>query len=1029
MILSSKSLPPRFVPEEFDRFSNFNQILRWRADNEPSKLAYTFLVDGEDEEETITFGELERYAGNIAAAIRNVVEPGARALLVYDSSIEYIAAIMGCFTAGVVAVPIYPPDPWRYQTTMERFEAVIENSQSSIVLSTSHYSEWTEGLLDANANLKAAITTDTIDRHADLYLPEHNPDTDSPAMLQYTSGSTGTPKGVVITHRNLLANATILQRFNSDDAVAVSWLPMYHDMGLMGLVLQTAFVGRPLVLMAPLKFVERPFRWLRAVSKHRASVTSGPDFAYDLCTQKVSDAELAQLDLSSLNWAITGSEIVRDETLRRFTDRFSACGFDPKAFCPSYGLAEATLFVSGGEKGELPVTRNLRIEPSNSSENTTGGSANDEINSIVGCGSVPHGVVAKVVDPDSRVVCDNGQIGEVWISGDSIAKGYWNRPELTQAKFGAYTSDTEEGPFFRTGDLAFFEGEELFIAGRIKDLIVIRGRNYFPHDIERTILNCDPTLRSNECVAFSIEQDNQEKLVVVQTLRRSRKLDMDELVEKIRKSVLAAHQISPHSIVLIKRGIPKTSSGKTRRSACKALFQAGELVALKKWTANKSSPRADQNGHSNGRPIESNGETRATRVTPAISIHTVTEGNRDALFEYLRNLVLYIKDDISPDRIRPDSFLIADLGLESIELVAMFSQIESSLGRRFAMEGFLAVIGQRMSRDAKVNELLDFLLSGPSTQSPDASTLPVDSQNYVTSRGLRFFYRQDGDHGPEVVLIHGVGGNLSSWYLCGLIRELAKDFRVTTYDLRGHGQSDVPPSGYSSREMAKDLNGILKALGIQKPMLLGHSYGASIALHTAVEFPESVAGVVLSDAYLPGLKNIHGTVDQWLGWNRYQAIGQHIGFEVSREWDDLAPLFEHVANFSPAQQEKFLEIADRSTMQRLARLSKTTCGLDIKSTDGLTAEDILGVRSPVTCLYGESSPFLPLSKFLEQQLPNCRQVIVSGAEHFGFEENPKEYVAMAVQSLAELSGITVSSDPQSPQDWVKRQQTIFGETP
>lgn len=1025
------------VPAEFHSFSNFAEVIRWRAEQHPDAIAYTFLADGEDDEENITFGELERRVRIAAAHIRRQAPVGSRALLIYDSGIDYIVAILGCFAAGVIAVPVYPPDPWRFQTTLERLEVVLADSQASLLLTTGGYQQAADDLLGRCPDLKKVIATDQIDHSRDEAMPETSVSRDDPALLQYTSGSTGAPKGVIVSHGNLLFNSRHIQRFDEPHAVIVSWLPMYHDMGLMGMVLQTVHSGRRLVLMSPVRFVERPFRWLRAVSKYRAYSTCGPNFAFDMCVRKIPDEDLAGLDLNCLTLAVTGAEPIRPETLDRFAKRFAPYGFDRKAFYPSFGLAEATLIVSGGEKYAPPVVKRHNTnghmlgqavtEPATSSR---------QQRALVGCGKAIDQVTIEIVDPETRRPCPAGAVGEIWVAGPGVAQGYWNQPEKTRETFRATLADTGEGPFMRTGDLGYLDDGELFVTGRIKDTIILRGHNYYPQDIEQTVQQCDRHLDNQVGAAFSVERQDGERLVVVQEVRRTKKLDAQGLLKSIRRSVQQEHQIRPVAVALVPRGaVPKTSSGKIRRAAYKSQYLTGELEILAKWTEEELSASANAavrattttNGHgkanSNGHAIEAaNGH-----ATGAAPWETLLDAHRRGILAFLTKAFAQLDHCVLPHRLHGELLLFADLGLESIDAVELLARIETQYRCRIPFDEFFAEVGQRQGRDVTIGELLDFLdLQLPAE--PKTADVSADAQSHVEVNGAKLFYRQEGVAGPQVVLIHGIGGNLTGWYLCSLMRELAKNFRVTAYDLRGHGRSDVPESGYSSRTMAADLVGLLDGLGIERPYLMGHSYGATVALHAAVEHPDRVAGVVLSDAYLPGLRDVHGSADCWMGWERYQTLAREVGLEVSDEWDNLEPLFEQVAALSPEDQQKFVEIADPSTLHRLARLALTTCGRDVKSSVGLGPKEILAVTHPVVCLYGERSPFRPLCDYLTEQLPNCTEAIVPGAEHFGFDENPAEYVRLSVHKLSELAGIATAADSPALAGLQRQRRTIFAQT-
>jgi acyl-CoA synthetase (AMP-forming)/AMP-acid ligase II len=370
--------------------------------------------------------------------------------------------------------------------------------------------------------------------------------------------------------------------------MGVIWLPLYHDMGLIGGVLQPLYGGFPVVLMSPVDFLQKPVRWLKAISHYRATTSGGPNFAYDLVQRKVTSQQIASLDISSWQLAFTGAEPVRAETLSKFADTFEPCGFREPAFYPCYGMAETTLIVSGGEKKATPVV--CQVDKLALEQNQIIITEKEEDSrQIIGCGKSLSGLQIAIADTQSSIALPDNRVGEIWISGSSVAQGYWNQPGETQATFNSYLADTGEGPFLRTGDLGFLRDGELFVTGRIKDTIIIRGQNYYPQDIELTVAQSHPALRPYCGAAFAIDLDNSERLVIVQELERSylRKLDVTEVVESIRQAVTAEHNLSIYATVLVKTGsIPKTSSGKIQRHACKAGFLTGTLNVIKDWSEN-----------------------------------------------------------------------------------------------------------------------------------------------------------------------------------------------------------------------------------------------------------------------------------------------------------------------------------------------------------------------------------------------------------------------------------------------------------
>ncbi|MEX2560518.1 MAG: fatty acyl-AMP ligase, partial [Pirellulales bacterium] len=461
-------------------------LLRHRAHHQARMQAYTFLADGEQEELVLTYAELDRQARALASRLAQLNLQGERALLLYPAGLEFIVGFFGCLYAGVVAVPAYPP---RMNRSLDRIHSISLDAEARVALTTTAVHERVLPLLDETPDLKR-LTWLATDRPTDgLEDAWRRPDVDSGtlAFLQYTSGSTGTPKGVMLRHSNLLHNCAVIAHAfeHTRSSRCVFWLPCYHDMGLVGGILAPLYQGCPNVLMSPMAFLQRPFRWLQAISRYRGTTSGGPNFAYDLCIRKITPEQRAKLDLSCWSVAFNGAEPVRGETLDRFAEVFEPCGFRREAFYPCYGLAEATLLVSAGLKAQPPV---VRAFDSKALENRTVIEApildiDEGARRLVGSGQELADETIVIADPETLQRCGPGQVGEIWVANPSVAQGYWRRREETQHTFGARLVDSGDGPFLRTGDLGFFQDGELFVAGRLKDLIIIRGLNHYPHDI------------------------------------------------------------------------------------------------------------------------------------------------------------------------------------------------------------------------------------------------------------------------------------------------------------------------------------------------------------------------------------------------------------------------------------------------------------------------------------------------------------------------------------------------------------------
>jgi acyl-CoA synthetase (AMP-forming)/AMP-acid ligase II len=572
------------------KFSTLVDLLGYRAQKQSDQTAYTFLQDGEIEVGRLTYQELDQQARAIATQLQSLNATGSRALLLYPPGLEFITAFFGCLYAGVAAVPAYPP---RRNQNMSRLQAIVASSQAAVALTTTSLLGDIESRFAESPELTELrwLATDNITSDQAAAWQEPEVSSDTLAFLQYTSGSTGTPKGVMVSHGNLLHNSAMIHKSFADtpNSQGVSWLPPYHDMGLIGGVLQPLYVGAPMVLMSPLAFLQKPLRWLQAISHYKATTSGGPNFAYDLCIRKITPEQLASLDLSSWEVAFTGAEPVRAETLEQFAATFDPCGFRKEAFHPCYGMAETTLIVSGGLRTVPPVIRKIDGAALEQNRVVPAVRKQESIRGFVGCGQNLLDQKILIVDPESLTPCPADKVGEIWVSGPSIAQGYWNRPEETQQTFQAYLADTGDGPFLRTGDLGFLQDGELFITGRIKDVIIIRGQNHYPQDIELTVEKSHPALRPGCGAAFAVEVKGSERLVIVQEVERSylRKLDVNEVVGSIRQAVAAEHALQIYATVLVKTGsIPKTSSGKIQRYACRAGFLAGSLNVVEDWSEN-----------------------------------------------------------------------------------------------------------------------------------------------------------------------------------------------------------------------------------------------------------------------------------------------------------------------------------------------------------------------------------------------------------------------------------------------------------
>lgn len=578
--------------------STLVDLLRWRASEGPEIRAYTYLADGEREETSWTFVEVDRRARAVGALIRAAGAAGQPVLLVFPSGLEFIAGFFGCLYAGAIPVTVYPPRPNR---PSERFGAIARDSGATVILTLESLRSRLQSSVSATEGLQRLdwVTVDGIAREpaaADDWTPPRI-EAESVAFLQYTSGSTASPKGTIISHANVLHNSRVIsEAFESNEAtVGIGWLPMTHDMGLIGNVLQPLYAGFPLVFMSPEHFLVKPIRWLQAISRYRGTTSGGPNFAYDFCSQRIKPESRESLDLSSWEVAFNGAEAVRPETVRRFSAEFSACGFRREAFYPCYGLAESTLMVTGGSKSTPGAEKRVNAAALQSNRAVVE-DRGDDARPLIGCGRTRLDQQIVIADPETCVRRPDGQVGEIWISGPSVAAGYWRRPEETERVFRGYLRDSGEGPYLRSGDLGFLLDGELFVTGRLKDVIIIGGANHFPVDIEITVESCHDAIRTNCVAAFSVDVEGAERLVVVAEIDRhhrgrstaggehgdARSVPRSESIEAaIRGAVARNHDLSTHAVCLIRQStIPKTSSGKIQRLLCKQRYLARELEVV-----------------------------------------------------------------------------------------------------------------------------------------------------------------------------------------------------------------------------------------------------------------------------------------------------------------------------------------------------------------------------------------------------------------------------------------------------------------
>lgn len=564
--------------------STLSEVLTWQAKHRPDRRVLLHLERGEHETESFTFAELHLRAHAIAHALQENELAGRRVVLAYPSGLEYVAALFGCFYAGAIAVPVPVSS---YGNSWARICAIWSDAEAAAVLSARSLIGGDPEQPSEIAGLKLpgvlCIATDEIPdsggiAEVDVQLPQQA-DPRSLAFLQYTSGSTGNPRGVMLTHSNLIHNLrTLTQVLNSNDRdIIVNWLPLYHDMGLIGCVLHAVYAGSFCVLMPPFSFIQKPIRWLKAISRYRASLSAAPCFAFGLCAQRYVPGHEADLDLSSWRAVTCGGETIRPQLLEKFAKTFRSVGFRRNALWPAYGLAEATLIATASPLGTGLITATLPAIAAGD----TGSKTNAQTRQHACCGHVCEEQRIEIVDPESCHRLPPGQVGEIWLQGQSVAVGYWNRIEETRATFQARLADEpDSGSWLRTGDLGFLSPDGLVVTGRRKEMIMIRGANYDPLDLESVACDTHPSLSSGWAAAFSIDLDESEAIVLVLERSAVNSLDVNLLVSTIVAALNRQFGLTIYDLVLLPGKLPRTTSGKIQRNLCKELYLAGELGKL-----------------------------------------------------------------------------------------------------------------------------------------------------------------------------------------------------------------------------------------------------------------------------------------------------------------------------------------------------------------------------------------------------------------------------------------------------------------
>jgi acyl-CoA synthetase (AMP-forming)/AMP-acid ligase II len=574
-----------------DPAGTFSTILASQARDIPDELVYVFLRDGETDEERMTYRELHERAAGFASSLAGAVTVGGRALLLLPPGLDYVAALFGCFHAGVVAVSAAPPHPKRLHRTLPRLLAIAEDAEAHCVLTTPAIKAVAEPFLsEAEQPLaRAPWLTETTD--GDLRLDEWGLEPrprSELAFLQYTSGSTNTPRGVMLTHDHLVRMCSMIAdawELTGAGDLGFNWLPPYHDMGLIS-VMQPIVVGGASILTSPLSIMKRPMRWLEGISRYKVTTSGGPNFAYDLCVERFDPAECESLDLSSWQIAANGSEPVRASTLDSFERCFAPYGFRRNAFFPCYGLAEATLLVTGIPRSQAPVVKQLSARALERGVVSPG--VGDDRAALVGCGRAYAEHDVAIVDPTTLSRCAEGIVGEIWVTGPSVTAGYWRREEETNEVFG-FTIAGDSGRYLRTGDLGAIVDGELFVVGRLKDVLILNGRNIHPHDIELSAETAHDAVRTHCSAAFPIDDQLSSLFGVVVEINPSNDADTDAVMTAIRRKIADDLDLQVDLVALCVPGsVPKTTSGKIQRGLCQTLLRDGQLELAGEWRRSAS---------------------------------------------------------------------------------------------------------------------------------------------------------------------------------------------------------------------------------------------------------------------------------------------------------------------------------------------------------------------------------------------------------------------------------------------------------
>ncbi|AUM12876.1 AMP-binding protein [Ketobacter alkanivorans] len=656
----------------FPQFQNLVDMAVQQAHNRNDAPLASFIKDDGQQDDAATYFTLDQHARAIGSSLVDQGLSGRNLLLLFAPGIDYIRAFFGCLYAGCVPVPAYPPMGAR---DLSRLQKVALDCNAGAILTNQALAPVIESwitTLGYGDSMPCVAIDGLLDKPIDAGFVPYQAQPDEIAFLQYTSGSTGNPKGVEVTHGNLLANfEQILHGFfrgnerldAMQDLRVVIWLPPFHDMGLIGGVLTPIFAGAHVSLMSPLTFLKRPLLWLKTLSEQKAHVSGGPNFGYQYCVRKVTEEQAETLDLSNWFVAFNGAEPIQTSALDNFADRFKVSGFDPKAFLPCYGLAEASLFVAGSPSGRGAKVLKAQLDELEKGRYVEApADLRTKTSHLVSSGVIAEGADVKIVNPRTCMACADGEVGEIWINSPSVARGYWGKPQFSHSVFkSTIAGDNSETGYLRSGDLGFKLDDELYVTGRIKEVIIVAGRNHYPQDIERTLQEVNPTFRVGGGAAFAVTVDGKEELVVLQEVGRAagEQADFRMLAAEGAKAISSRHGITPTALVLLSgSAIPKTSSGKIQRADAKRMYLEGNLVPVHVWQP---------------------GSGMATKPERA------PQANSEVLdwhSELYADLQVWVADklDVEPHHIDLD-VTFSELGVDSVEAVELVDRLQDRIGR------------------------------------------------------------------------------------------------------------------------------------------------------------------------------------------------------------------------------------------------------------------------------------------------------------------------------------------------------------